>query len=146
MAHSESFDLTPLVGSWRMVSNRVTFSDTGETIDQFGPDPPGWMVFEPGGRVMFLFTRAGRQPAASDSGRSDLLKSMAAYTGRVHRDAIDRFVISVDLAWNPALSGDQVRYFEVVGDDLNIWSPEQTFPLFGDRRLVVRVLWKRERS
>jgi Lipocalin-like domain len=146
MAHSESLDLAPLVGSWRLVSNRVTFSDSGETIDQYGPDPPGWMVLEPGGRVMFLFARAGRQPAASDTGRAGLFQSMVAYTGRVRRDATDRFVISVDLAWNPALSGDQVRYFEVTGDDLNIWSPEQTLPLSGDRRLVVRVRWTRERS
>jgi hypothetical protein len=46
-----------LVGSWRVISVRYLFSDTGEPVEPFGPSPEGLMVLEPGGRIMFLFTR-----------------------------------------------------------------------------------------
>lgn len=137
--------LALLVGGWRLVSNVVVFSDTGETIDLYGPSPPGWMVLEPGGRVMFLFAQAGRKPPTNDADRAHLFEAMTAYTGRVRLDGVGRFITSVDLAWNPAWSGEQTRFFEIRGDDLIIWTPEQTHPRFGDRRLTARITWVRER-
>ena len=136
--------LAPLVGSWRLVSNVVTFADTGESIDLMGRDPPGWMVLEPGGRVMFLFARAGRQPPAGEADRAALFDAMTAYTGRVRLQGEGCFITAVDLAWNPAWSGEQVRFFELRRDELIVRTPEQTYPRYGDRPLTSCITWVRE--
>ena len=138
-------DLDPLIGSWRLESLGITWSDTGERWDYLGPNPVGWMMLNASGRVMFLFTKANRQAPSSDADRAGLFEAMTAYTGTVNRDGEDRFVTTVDLALNPAYRGEQVRFFARDGDRLTIWTPEQTFPQFGDRRLVVDVVWIRER-
>ena len=39
-----------LVGSWRVISVRYLFSDTGESVEPFGPSQEGRMVLEPDGR------------------------------------------------------------------------------------------------
>jgi hypothetical protein len=71
---------------------------------------------------------------------------MTAYTGRVRLDDPGRFITTVDLAWNPAWRGDQLRLFALDGDRLTIRSPEQTYPASGERLVVVEVVWQREHS
>jgi hypothetical protein len=70
---------------------------------------------------------------------------MVAYTGRVKMEA-GRFVTTVDLAMNPAVRGEQVRFFELTGDRLSIRTPEQTLAAFGNRLLVADLIWAREHS
>ena len=62
--------LAPLVGSWRLLTATATFSDTGETVETFGPHPTGRVVLTPGGRITFLIARSNRQPPASDAERA----------------------------------------------------------------------------
>lgn len=136
--------LGPLVGSWRLHSEVVTFSDTGERVEPHGPNPDGRMVLHPSGRIMFLFGVADRRAPESDADRAALFNTMVAYTGKVRLDGEGRFVTTVDLAMNPAIRGEQVRHFSLTDDRLNIRTSEQTIPIFGNRLLVVDLIWIRE--
>ena len=70
---------------------------------------------------------------------------MAAYTGLVRADGTGRFITTVDLAWNPAWTGEQLRFYTIRGDLLEIRTPEQTHPLFPGRLAVGELAWERER-
>jgi hypothetical protein len=117
---AEEMALRQLVGSWRLVSLGVTYADTQERIELYGPHPTGYMVLSPNGRIMFLFTRADRTPPQTDAERATLFSAMTAYTGHVRIEAEGRFVITVDLAWDPGWTGEQVRYFTLEGNRLMI--------------------------
>ena len=69
---------------------------------------------------------------------------MTAYTGLVRFEAEDRFVISVDLAWDPGWTGVQIRYFTLERDRLKIWTPTQMHPQMGSRQFVGDLVWERE--
>lgn len=101
------------------------------------------MMFEPGGRIMFLFTRANREPPASDAERVGLFQSMTAYTGTVRREGSDAIVTMIDLAWDPSFRGEQKRFFTLEGDRLRIRTPEQTHPVSGDRLIIAELEWQR---
>jgi len=88
-AMMEGNDLTPLVGSWRVKSVGLNWSDTGERIEPYGPSPEGFMLLEPGGRVMFLFAKSGRQQPSEGAGKAALFDAMVAYTGTVRMDGPD---------------------------------------------------------
>ena len=138
-------DLAPLIGSWRILRSEATFVDTGERIEHFGPKPEGLMVITSGGRIMFLIARANRQPPTDDIERATSFNDMAAYTGLVRMDGPGRFITTVDLAWNPAWTGEQLRFFTITGDLLEIRTPEQIHPLFPGRLAVGELAWERER-
>ena len=108
---TEQVGLTQLVGSWRLVSLGMTYEDTKERIEHYGPHPTGYMVLSPNGRIIFLFTRADRTAPQTDADRATLFSAMTAYTGRVRIEAEDRFVITVDLAWDPGWTGEQNSIF-----------------------------------
>ena len=93
---------------------------------------------------MFLFTKANRPAPTSDSDRAALFNDMTAYTGLVRLDGPGRFITTVDLAWNPVLQGEQLRFFTLEGDRLTVQSAEQTHPSPGDRLLVADLVWTRE--
>jgi hypothetical protein len=134
-----------LAGAWRVVSAYVEFADTGETADTLGASPEGWIVFSEGGRMIGMLTAAGRKDASADGDFERLFKSMVAYSGAVQVDEPQgKFVNRVDTAWQPGWVGtEQVRYFTVDEDVLNIRSAEQTLPQFGDRRLTSIVTFRR---
>jgi hypothetical protein len=136
--------LDMLVGSWRLQRLGITFSDTGERMEQFGPNPVGCMVLAANGRIMFLFGKPNREPPTSAADRADLFDSMMSYTGIVKIDGPGRFITTIDLAMNPAVRGEQVRFFDLAGDRLVIRTPEQTLASYGDRRLVADLIWIRE--
>ena len=136
--------LDPLIGSWRLVSIKHRFSDTTEYVEPFGSDPEGRMVLEPGGRIILLFARTGREPPKIDADRTELFNSFAAYTGTVRMDGPGRFITHVDLAWHPAYFGDQHRLFEIAGNSLTVRTHEMTFPQYPGRPHVAEVLFMRE--
>ena len=136
--------LGPLLGSWRLEALGLTFSDTGERIEPYGRHPDGYMVLQADGRIMFLFTKANRSAPASDADRAALFNDMTAYTGLVRLDGPGRFITTIDLAWNPAWQGEQLRFYALDGDRLTIRSAEQTHPGTGDRLLVGDLVWTRD--
>jgi hypothetical protein len=141
---TEQVGLTQLVGSRRLVSLDVTYADTKERVELYGPHPAGYMVLSPNSRIKFLFTRADRTAPQTDADRATLFSAMTAYSGRVRIEAADRFVITVDLAWEPSWTGEQIRYFTLEGDRLKIRTPAQMHPQTGGRQFVGDLVWERE--
>ena len=137
-------DLSPLVGSWHALSFAMTFIDTKDRVEPYGPNPDGRMMFDPGGRIMLLFAKPGRQPAVDEAGRATLFNEMSAYSGLVRSDGPGRFITTVDLAWTPTFGGEQVRLFTIEGDRLTIRTPEQTIPRSQGRLMVGEVIFLRE--
>jgi Lipocalin-like domain len=91
-------DLGPLVGSWRLLSTVATFTDTGERVETFGPNPSGRMVFTSGGRIIFLIMRSDRQSPENNKERAMLFDNMISYTGLVRFDGPGRFITTVDVS------------------------------------------------
>ena len=137
--------LAPLVGSWRLLSTTATFTDTGERVETFGPNPSGRMVLTPGGRITFLITRSNRQPPTNDAKRAALYNSMISYTGTVRLHAPGQFITTVDVSLIPSeIGGEKLRLFSVDGDNLTIRLPEQV-SRFGEGRMTVsELIWVRE--
>jgi hypothetical protein len=146
MAADPNPDLAPLVGSWRLLSAGLIFSDTKQRIEPFGPSPVGCMVLEPGGRIMFLFTKADRRPPSTEAERADLFEGLLAYSGLVRLDGPGRMITKVDVAAHPAFANEVVRLFRIEGERLIIGSPEQTGPRAPGRWFVVDVVFEREHS
>lgn len=138
--------LAPLVGSWRLLSTTATFTDTGERIETFGPNPSGRMVLTSGGRITFLITRSNRQPPTTDAERAALFNSMISYSGMVRLDAPGQFITTVDVSLIPSeVGGEKLRLFTVDGDRLTIRLPEQVSRFGGGRKSVSELTWVRER-
>jgi len=71
---------------------------------------------------------------------------MTSYTGKFRIEG-DKFITSVDGAWNEVYKGtEQVRYFELAGDQLVIRTPEQQSGILIGKRTVATLVWERERS
>ena len=137
-------DLAPLVGSWCLLSVGSTFTDTMERIEPWGPNPEGRMVFDSGGRIVFIFTKPNREPPTNDTERARLFDGLLAYTGLVRLDGPGRLITTVDVAWNPAFGGEQLRFFAIDDDRLTIRTAEHINPQFPMRKLVADVIFMRE--
>ena len=121
-------DRAPIVGIWRLVSFEQEYQATGEREHPRGKNPTGYIIFTPEGRMMVMLTDEGRKAAKTDQDRSDLFKSIVAYTG-IYRIEGDKWITKVDVSGNPALVGtEQTRSFRVTGDRLQEIAPWRTRP------------------
>src|SRR5262245_14986860 len=68
--------LNLLVGTWRLVSVNVELSDTGETMDMYGPKPLDYLIVTVEGRLVVIETVRDRQQPQSDVDNAVLFKSM----------------------------------------------------------------------
>ena len=131
-----------LIGLWRLVSARREFPDNGEVVHAYGPDPKGYLMVAPGGRMMALLTAAGRpvdDPAA-------LFGGMMAYSG-TYRVEGNRWISEVDVAWHPDWLGTkQERSFRITGDELHIEVAASTHPANPGRAARSVIIWRREDS
>jgi len=113
-------DREKLLGIWKMISVESEDRDTGKQEPALGISLAGYLIFTPEGRMMTIVTGEDRKEAKTDEDRSDLLKSMVAYTGMYHLEG-DKFITKVDVAWDPAWVGtDQTRFFALDGDLLHV--------------------------
>jgi len=126
-----SDDSTKLHGIWKLVSFVQEIQETGERRLLFGKNPTGYVIFAPEGRFMTCIEAEGRKAPQTDEDRANLHKTMFAYTG-VYRIEGDKFIVKIDVSWNPALNGTEpVRFFKLEGDRLEIvpaWAPSPTMP------------------
>lgn len=93
---------------------------------------------------MTLITGEGRKPGSTPEERAALFSSMLSYTG-IYRLEGDQFITKVDHSWNEAWNGtDQVRFYKLAGDKLDIvsaWTVATTLP---ERPTVRGILsWER---
>ena len=113
--------------------------------DVFGPHPFGRLILTPEHRMAVFTSRPDRKPPTNDAEAAALLSSMTAYTGRFRVEG-DRFITTVDGAWNEYYTGtEQVRYFTVDGDRLSIRTAEQASGILPGKRTVATLAWERER-
>ncbi|HEX3217785.1 MAG TPA: lipocalin-like domain-containing protein [Aestuariivirgaceae bacterium] len=133
-----------LVGTWQLVSAKFELSDTGESIDMYGPKPLGYLILTAEGRLMVIETVRDRQPPRSDVDNAVLFRNMLAYSGHCRLLDDSRFVTNVDVAWHPAwMNTEQTRTFEVEGDLLSISTVGMVHPNFPGRAGQVVVRWRR---
>lgn len=115
-------------GLWKLVSYEVEVQATGAKEPVMGAHPTGYAYFTPEGRVFFLLTGEGRQPAKDAAGKAALLDTMVSYTGRVSL-AGDQWTARLDTAWNPEWVGtEQTRTFRIEGDRLSVLTPWRVMP------------------
>jgi hypothetical protein len=121
----------------------VTFelTDTGESMDMYGPEPLGYLIITADGRFMVIETVRERQ---NDADNASLFKSMMAYSGHCRVLDDNRFVISVDVAWHPAwMNTEQTRAFAIDGDLLSVSTVGLLHPNFPGRSGQAVVRWRR---
>src|SRR3984957_4901247 len=88
-----------LVGNWRLVSSQAIVD--GHAHDLFGPNPNGYLILTPQGRLCAITTAEHRKPGEGDNERAALHRSMLAYTGKYRVEDSD-FITVVDASWNEA--------------------------------------------
>jgi hypothetical protein len=128
---SNAADRSALVGVWQLHSYQTEFQDGSPKRAMFGEHPKGYIIFTREGRLMAVIEAEGRKAPSSDSDRSTLLNTLVAYAG-TYRVEGNRWIASIDTAWNPAWDGtDQVRSFQIVGNQLTVtstWQKAFNFP------------------
>ena len=138
-------ELARLIGSWRLLSVEATFTDTGERVATFGPDPQGRVTITQAGRIMFLITKSDRQQPANDTDRASLFNQTIAYSGTVRFTTPGVLVTSVEMSLFPEEIGtEKLRLFKLDGDRLIITRPEQTSRVTKGRKAVSNLIWQRE--
>jgi hypothetical protein len=131
-----------LVGNWILVSSQAIVGD--QAHDLFGPNPKGYLILTPQGRLCALTTAEHRTPGEGDIERAELHRSMMAYTGKYRVEGSD-FVTVVEASWNESWNGtEQRRHFRVEGDRLFIESAPAPSLLFPGKVDFRRVVWQRE--
>ena len=139
-------DASQLVGTWQLKSFEVELQGTGEKRSVFGKNPSGFFIFTPDGRAIVLLTGDARKAGDTDQERAALYRTMNAYTG-TYRVEGDKLTTKVDVSWNEAWTGtDQVRFFKLDGNRLDIvsaWAPAPNLP---DHPTVRGILsWERSK-
>jgi Lipocalin-like domain len=133
-----------IVGTWKVLSFDVEFRDSGERQQPYGPNPDGYIILTPEGRMMALVAAKGRKPGVKDEQQAELFRTMLSYTGR-YKLSGNKFITEVDVSWNEAWSGTkQERFFEVRGDSLTIvtaWLPNPNLP--GGPIVRATLTWER---
>jgi hypothetical protein len=126
-------DPAKIVGIWKLVTYEVEVQATGQKGPVMGEHPTGYVNFAPEGRVWFVLTGEGRKPAKTIEDRAELLNTLVAYTGK-YRVEEDKWITSVDVAWNPAWVGtEQTRSFTIEGDRLQVVTPWRIMPNWPDK-------------
>ena len=111
-------DLSPVVGTWRLVSFEREYQAGGEREYPMGKAPTGYILFLPEGRMAVIITGEGRTAPTTDQDRAGLLNSLVAYTGRYRVDG-DKWITTLDVSANPAWVGtEQTRSFKIDGNRL----------------------------
>ena len=119
-----------ITGVWRLLFCDTEIKDTGERIPLLGPDPIGFLVLTPGGRMMVVFTAAEMPTPTDEASRAEAFRKTVAYTGN-YRLENNRWITDVEVSWHPAWKGtEQIRNFEIEGNRLSVvmeWAPSITF-------------------
>ena len=134
-----------LIGIWKMVSFDIEDKESGERKPFYGDKSPnGYMILADEGRMMVLVTSGDREPGQTDEKQAALFRTMLSYTG-VYRFEHDKFVTRVDVSWNESWTGtDQVRFYKLDGDRLDILTAWMSNPIDPERRVARAILsWER---
>jgi hypothetical protein len=139
-------NLANLYGVWKLTS--FTAQIVGENAPPtavWGPNPQGYLIFTPNGRVMVHVSAPDRKPSKNDADSTALLKSMNAYTGTYKIEG-DKWTTVVDQHHSEIYTGlPQIRYIKLDGDKLTVRVPEQPSAIAPGKRATATLEWVRER-
>jgi hypothetical protein len=112
---------TELVGTWRLVAFKVWPTDAKEEArDALGPNPQGRLILTATGYITSFRVAEGRKPAQTDAERAQLLRTMAAWTGR-YRVEGNKLLVKIDASWSENDTGKEyLRTFVLDGKRLTI--------------------------
>jgi hypothetical protein len=123
--HSRAQTRDQLYGTWRLMKFQRTIAATGETIEQYGKAPLGFLNYGRDGRMMTIVVGEGRSapsdPArVTDQERANLYKTMFAYAGTFSFDG-KTITHHVDVSYNQFWTGtDLVRQAKLEGNKLTL--------------------------
>lgn len=119
-----------ITGIWRLLSCNTEFKEAGNRVALLGPDPIGYLILTPNGRMMVVLSASEMDTPTDQTGRAEAFRNTVAYTGQ-YRVENDRWITDVEVSWHPAWKGtEQIRNFEVRGNQLSVvseWAPSITF-------------------
>jgi hypothetical protein len=136
-----------LIGTWKLISEEVEIQATGEkapALAALGQSPAGYVIFTAEGRLMTVVTADGRNPPTTVQERAELLNNMVAYTGKYRLEG-DKWITTVDVAWNPEWVGtEETRFFKIEGDRLAVVSQWRVMPNWPEKGMQRSILvWEK---
>jgi len=135
-----------LVGSWRVVSLKLSYVNENAEQDVLGANPIGRIVYSADRHFASFVSRRDRKPAQTGADAAALLSSMVAYTGTFRIDG-DRAIYTVDGAWNEAYPREQLRILRLDGDTLTATAPEpQPSTFFPGKQFIGVAVFVREHA
>jgi hypothetical protein len=135
-----------LVGSWRVVSLKMSYVGENTEQDVLGANPIGRIVYSADRHFAVFISRRDRKPPHNDADATALLHSMVAYTGAFRIEG-DRVIYTIDGAWNESYPKEQVRILRVDGDTLTSTAPEpQPSTFFPGKNFIGITVFVRERA
>ena len=134
-----------LVGTWKLVAFKVWPSDIKEEArDALGPNPQGRLILTATGYVTSFRAAEGRKPAQTDAERAQLLRTMAAWTGR-YRVEENKLLVKIDASWSENDTGKEyLRTFVLDGDRLTITTVTPSSNFFPGRPASGNEFFERE--
>jgi hypothetical protein len=107
-------DRDKLIGNWKLISLYTEDAQSKQRVNPYGEQPKGHAVIT-ADRLFALVAADGRKPPQTSDEQAAAFRSMIAYTGK-YRVEKDKFITTVDLAWNEAWVGtEQVRFIVWMG-------------------------------
>ena len=105
-------------GNWKRISLYTEDAQSKQRVNPYAEQPKGHAVIT-ADRLFALVAADGRKPPQTSDEQAAAFRSMIAYTGKYGVEN-DKFVTTVDLAWNEAWVGtEQVRFWRVDRDKLS---------------------------
>jgi hypothetical protein len=132
----------PIVGTWKVQSFVREVLATGERLKEFGEKPNGYIIYQPDGRMFFMFVSDNRAAPTgtfpTDEEKVRLFGTLSAYSGTYVVEG-NKATHKVDLSWNQSWTGsDQVRFFKIDGTTLTITTAINKSPRDGrDGRAIL---------
>lgn len=139
-----------ITGTWRLQSWVAQDQESGATVDVFGANPSGYMIYTPGGRVTVNLTAEGRKPLSGDRFSSPVEERALAFSTSIAYSGTytlkgDAVTHRVEVASFPNWVGtEQVRFARMEGDTLTLKTPPIAGPPDGRQKVMTLVLKRLE--
>lgn len=142
----QQFITDKIIGTWKLVSWIYT-NERQETIDFFGPDPVGILMYEKSGYMNAQLMRRDRANFSSTSGLeataqeyASAFNGYAAYFGKFEEKEPGTLTHIVEGSLFPNWVGhDEIRYGKLEGNTLVLSAPG----IINGEKIMFYVTWKR---
>ncbi len=125
-----------LVGIWSLNTIYYKFED-GSTLDVYGTNPIGVLEYHSNGNVNAQLGKKHWNYNSAD----DIYANYMAYFGKYYEESPGKLIHKIIGCVNPDwVDKNEVRYFELNGDTLKIWTPKIEF---NGKTPIIEVFWRR---